>query len=218
MRTWVFVCLLLAVAFGVHAEPRIALVIGNSTYEGKVWPDLATGPLVDARTMRKVLEGSTIHFQVVYREDANLKQMNEALAELRALLIKNPGAMALVFYSGQGAQAPAPGDGKQMENYLIPARSELADESDAQYQAIGQERIETLIRDAGAATGVIILDACRDHALVSAKGPTVKGLRVQVSTSILVMYAAGSGRSAYNTPGRASKFTAAGASSASTAG
>jgi formylglycine-generating enzyme required for sulfatase activity len=208
--TWVFACLLLLAAFRIQAEPaRIALVIGNSTYEGKVWPDLAAGPLQDARTMRKVLEGSSLHFQVVYREDANLKQMNDALAELRALLKKNPGAVALVFYSGHGAQAQAPGDGKQLENYLIPARSELADESDAQYQAIGQERIETLIRDAGAAAGVIILDACRDHALPSARGPMLKGLTVQVSTSILVMYAAASGRFAYNTPGRTSEFTAA---------
>jgi formylglycine-generating enzyme required for sulfatase activity len=200
---------LLPGALLAQEQPRIALVIGNSTYEGKVWPDLAGEPLQDARTMRRVLKGRSLHFQVVYREDANLKQMNEALAELSALLKKNPGAVALVYFSGHGAQAPAPGDGKQMENYLIPARSELADESDAQYQAIGQKRIETLIRDAGAAAGVIILDACRDHGLASTRGPAARGLTAHASTSIMVMYAAASRKTAYNTPGRTSEFTAA---------
>jgi hypothetical protein len=43
-------------------------VIDNSTHEGKVRLDLAGGPPQDAPTMREVLEGSSLQFQVVYRE------------------------------------------------------------------------------------------------------------------------------------------------------
>jgi hypothetical protein len=55
-----------------------------------------------------------------------------------------PGALALVYFSGHGAQAPVPREsgGFDIEDFLIPARSSLTRESDAQYEAIGQARIE----------------------------------------------------------------------------
>jgi tetratricopeptide (TPR) repeat protein len=207
--TWVAFCLLLVTFRTPAAEPaRVALVIGNGAYSGAVWSDLGGGPQLDARSMRAVLQNQ-LHFQVVYREDADLKHMNEALDEFRAQLRSSPGAVALVFYSGHGGQAPAPGGGGELENYLIPARTELKDEADAQYLAIGQGRLENLIREANARAGVLILDACRDHiALAGGRAARAKGLRVEASTNVLVLYAAASGKSAYNPPpGRTSEFT-----------
>lgn len=63
--------------------PRVALVIGNSAYTG-VWPDLQGGPLRDAQLMKQVL--TRLNFTVVYRENADLQQMLQALLEFRKLL------------------------------------------------------------------------------------------------------------------------------------
>jgi uncharacterized caspase-like protein len=79
---------------------RVALVIGNSAYGGR-WPDLQGGPLRDAELMRKVL--TDLKFEVLYRSDADLPQMEAALRDLRGALLKAPGALALVYYSGHGA-------------------------------------------------------------------------------------------------------------------
>jgi hypothetical protein len=209
-RPWVVACLLLAVVFSAHAQTRVALVIGNSTYGGTVWSDLAGGPLLDARRIRSVLHDE-LKFQIVYREDADLKEMNKALDEFRAQLRDSPGALALVYFSGHGGQAPAPGDGSVLENYLIPAGTDLKDESDAQYLAVGQGRIEALIRGAGASAGVLIFDACREHlALAGPRAGGTRGLLVEAGTNILVLYAAASGKFAYNPPrGSVSEFTSA---------
>jgi formylglycine-generating enzyme required for sulfatase activity len=192
--------LALLVCADVWAAPqaRVALVIGNSAYSG-VWPDLGAGPAQDAGRMRKVL--TDLHFEVLYRENADLPQMEQALDELRSVLKQHPGALALVYYSGHGAQAPAPRaeGGQDTDNFLIPARTDLHREADSRYKALALSRIEDTLRSAGASTGVIILDACRKNGLerdTKATGQT-QGLAAQGGANIVVAYAAAPGRYAY---------------------
>jgi uncharacterized protein len=143
-------------------QARVALVIGNSSYTG-VWPDLGGGPLQDAEQMRKAL--TDLHFEVVYDKNADLQHMEQALDKFRTALERHPGALALAYYAGHGAQAPARRDdgSTEIDNYLIPSGTDLRREADARYKALAQSRIEDVIRTAGAATGVIILDACRNN-------------------------------------------------------
>lgn len=218
LLTAFLLCLLVnthAVAALRDGAPRIALVMGNSAYTG-VWPDLQGGPLRDAQLMREVLR--RLDFTVVYRENSDLKQMEQALQEFRALLARkeNEGALALVYYSGHGAQAAVPLDsgGVDVENFLIPARTDLVREADARYKAISQSRFENVIRGAGAGAGVIILDACRANELerdVKSGGVTLRGLasRSSQDTDMLVAYAAGPGKWAYNNGNEPSFFTSA---------
>jgi phosphate transport system substrate-binding protein len=172
-------------------------VIGNSAYSGKIWPDLQGEPLRDAEKIRNVLQ--RLGFDVVYRQDADIRQMEDALQEFRRTLQQHPGALALVFYSGHGAQALGEAGSPSVDNYLIPAHTDLLYESDVRYKALGQERIEAAIRSAGADAGVIILDACRDNGLErGTRAPALRGLDSKAGVDILVVYSAASGKWAYN--------------------
>jgi hypothetical protein len=191
---------------------RIALVIGNSTYlESGIWPDLKKGPLKDAQLMRKVL--TDLNFDVVYKEDATYAQMELVLMDFRSHLLKHPGALALVYYSGHGAQGSVLGnDGSlDIQNFLIPANTELRKESEAREKAVSQDQIENVIHAGNASTGVIILDACRDRGferdLTKGSEAHSKGMAPQGSTGMFVVYAAQSGRAALNTAGEPSAFT-----------
>lgn len=171
---------------------RVALVIGNSSYAG-IWPDLQGEPRQDAQIMRETLLG--LGFEVIYRRDADLSRMKRALYEFRLALQKHPGAIAVVYYAGHGTQAPVtpPKGDTWVENFLVPAHTDLAQESDAHQKAIGIGRISHLIRDAGASIGVILLDASRDNALPHLrKGVPVArhGFTGRSSDGILLVYAA----------------------------
>jgi uncharacterized protein len=195
----VFSTLASVTATAAPPAAKVALVIGNSEYSG-AWHELQGEPLQDAEKMRGVLR-DVLHFEVIYRTNADQKQMDDALREFREKLQQHPGALALVYYAGHGAQAPL-GEGEAgVDNYLIPARTDLRYESDAPYKAIRQERLEDIIRSSGADAGVIILDACRDNGLERRKdrGVVPPGLSAHAGTDILVVYSAASGHSARNT-------------------
>jgi hypothetical protein len=186
---------------------RVALVIGNSAYSG-IWPDLRGGPLRDALLMRDVL--TALKFEVLYVPDADQPRMEQALEDFRRALLKHPGALALAYFSGHGTQAPVrrTTGGLDVENFVIPARTDLRRESEVKYKAIAQSQIEDVIRSANAFEGVIVLDACRDNGLErDMRAGDVRGLVARFSTDMLVVYAARAGRWAYNTPGAPSIFT-----------
>jgi uncharacterized caspase-like protein len=187
-------------------QTRVALVIGNSHYSG-IWPDLQGEPLRDAELMQHVLTG--LKFLVVYRLDADHQQMQQALQQFADELYKHPGALALVYYAGHGAQAPSPhANGWEYENFLIPVRTDFSRESDVMYEAIAQTRIEDAILSSSADAGVIILDACRDNDLNrNIKSGGLRGLGGHSTERMLIAYAASSGMRAYNTPEAVSLFT-----------
>lgn len=180
---------------------RIALVIGNSTYSG-VWPDLQTEPQRDAELMRDTL--SQLGFQVVYRDNADLDQMKSALGEFRTALRHAPGAVAVVYFAGHGTQAfltNAKG-AVRIENFLVPARTDLDAEADVPQKTIPVERVESIMRSAGVAAGVVLLDASRDNALPHQKDgmPVVlHGLAPHRSADQVVMFATRPGRLSYRT-------------------
>lgn len=75
---------------------RIALVIGNSSYDKSPLKN----PVNDARDIAKKLRG--LGFEVIERSNLKTKQIGNTLSEFRSKL--SPGAVALVFYAGHGLQ------------------------------------------------------------------------------------------------------------------
>ncbi len=92
---------MLTLAAPALAEPRVALVIGNSKYQGDL-PKLPN-PANDATLMSATLK--KLGFTVIETRDADLAQMNKAIREFSDKLSgAGSQAVGLFFYAGHGLQ------------------------------------------------------------------------------------------------------------------
>ncbi len=99
------------------AEPRVALVIGNSAYA--VAP--LANPANDARLMAATLRN--LGFEVMERIDADQKTMKYAIIEFGERLDQaGSDAVGLFFYAGHGLQVKG-------ENFLVPLNAQIDKES-----------------------------------------------------------------------------------------
>ena len=90
------------------AEPRVALVIGNSNYGGELGQ--LPNPVNDAKLMAETLR--KVGFQVVEVEDADQGALKQAIVDFGDKLSEaGAGATGLFFYVGHGVQMGG-------ENYL----------------------------------------------------------------------------------------------------
>ena len=78
-------------------SPRIALVLGNKDYAQAPLKN----PLHDASDIRDAL--LSVGFEVIYRENADVTAMTTAVREFKERI--QEGGVAMVYYSGHGAQA-----------------------------------------------------------------------------------------------------------------
>ncbi|HEY4164936.1 MAG TPA: caspase family protein, partial [Dongiaceae bacterium] len=118
--------LMLVAAMPALAEPRIALVIGNSNYGGDL--GRLPNPVNDAELMSSTLR--KLGFQVIKVTDADQRQMKRAIADFGTKLA-NAGSQAvgLFYYAGHGLQI----DG---ENYIIPVHADIEKAADVDIEAV----------------------------------------------------------------------------------
>jgi hypothetical protein len=182
------VALLLA-ASPAEAAKRLALVIGNNAYENV--PQLQKA-LNDADAIAAEL--SKLGFEVVKAEDVGRRAMSRALVELEGKI--GPGDTALVYFAGHGFAI----DGT---NYLLPVDVPIAGPGeeglvrDASFAASG---LSDRLQEKGAATVILILDACRDNPF-AIKGKRSIGMtrgltRMDPAEGMFVLFSAGQGQSA----------------------
>ena len=119
------------------AEPRTALVIGNSRYAFSPLPN----PANDATDVAAALRDAG--FDVILKIDADRGAMTEAIGAFGKTL-KTNRAMGLFYYAGHGAQIGG-------ENYLVPVGDSFASERDLTERAVKA----TDIVDAMARRGMI---------------------------------------------------------------
>ena len=188
------------------AQDRVALVIGNAAYRNT--PALAN-PTEDARAMNEVLV--RLGFQVTLAVNLDRAQM---VAALRQFGDRTQGAqIALLFFAGHGLQVAR--GGATAENYLVPVDARIADARDVEDETLSLTRV--IERMEGAATRIVILDACRDNPLgrgLAAPGASrslQRGLASPegVGPGTLIAFATAPGRTAADGTGRNSPFTAA---------
>ncbi len=147
--------LMLGLAGAASAEPRVALVIGNSAYQGDL-PALPN-PANDAKLMAKTLK--SIGFDVVEAEDASQDQMKKAIAEFSdKLAAAGKEGTGLFFYAGHGLQVAG-------ENYLIPIDAKIKSERDVDLVSVSAGTVMKQMEFAESAVNIIILDACRNNPL-----------------------------------------------------
>jgi len=173
-------------------EKRVALVIGNKDYADKPLQN----PLNDAFDMKAALE--SLGFTVIYRENADLAQMDEAMHEFARQLDKN--SVGLFYYSGHGLQA----DGI---NYLVPVGASIASKAEVKSRAYDANIVLGSMEEAGARVGVVVLDACRNSPLRGFRS-TAGGLaQMGGGSGSIIAFATAPGETAEDGKGRNGTFT-----------
>jgi uncharacterized caspase-like protein len=199
---------LTVISFGLLGQPamankRVALVIGNSAYQGVT---RLTNPVNDSGVMAETLNNAG--FDVVdLKRDLNANAMRRALREFSDKV--RDADVAVVYYAGHGMEI----DGT---NYLIPVDAVLERDLDAFDEAIPLDRILTVIEPARQLR-LVILDACRDNPFNETMKRTMgsravgRGLAKVEPTSpnTLIAFAAKAGSTASDGDSKNSPFTAA---------
>jgi len=182
---------------------RIALVIGNGTYQGQA--PLANPPN-DAKAMAAKLR--QLGFQdVAEHYDVDLRAMSDAIKGFGDRAAE--ADWALIYYAGHGIEVAG-------ANYLLPIDAKLARETHVQDETISLERVLDKVR-AARKLRLVILDACRSNPFIARMVRSGGGKRsagggladVEPDGGIHVIYAAKHGSTALDGEGSNSPFTSA---------
>lgn len=189
-----------AMAGPAAAEPRIALVIANADYDGSLAP--LENPVNDGKLIAKKLK--SVGFKVTLLTDAGQKEMKRAIKNFgEALGAAGPSATGLFYFAGHGLQV----DGV---NYLVPVSAAIDKEADVDLEAVAAESVLSQMEFAGAATNVVILDACRNNPLSRGFRSATRGLaRMDAPNGSFVAYSTAPGDVAADGSGKNSPFALA---------
>jgi TRAP-type mannitol/chloroaromatic compound transport system substrate-binding protein len=174
-------------------EQRIALVIGNDSYQHVGKLDNARA---DARAIAKGLQ--TAGFSVTLRLDQPEKAMKEALRAFKSQI--SGGAVAVFYYSGHGVQLGA-------ANYLLPTDVRGDSEEQVKDEAIPLQRVLDDLQEQKAKFSLAIIDACRNNPFRSA-GRAIGGRGLAPTTAAngqMVLFSAGAGQQALDRLGPTDK-------------
>lgn len=187
------------------AERRVALVVGNSTYQ--TVPQLPN-PSRDAGSVAQMFRDAGFDSVETAINVGNL-EFKRAIRKFE--LAADQADIAVLFYAGHGLEIGG-------TNYLIPIDAKLASDRDADDEAITLERMVTSA-DGAKKLRVVILDACRDNPFTvsmrrerKANNRAVSsglGKVEPTSTDTLIAYAAKAGSTADDGDGQHSPFTTA---------
>jgi uncharacterized caspase-like protein len=187
------------------AEKRVALIVGNSTYQSV--PQLPN-PSRDASAVARMFRDAGFDSVEVQLDVGNL-EFKRSIRKFEAMA--DHADIAVIYYAGHGLEIGG-------TNYLIPIDARLASDRDADDEAIPLERL-VATTDGAKRLRLVILDACRDNPFVStmrrertaANRAITSGLsKVEpTSTDTLIAYAAKAGSTADDGDGQHSPFTSA---------
>ncbi|MGI9415651.1 MAG: caspase family protein [Hyphomicrobiales bacterium] len=182
----------------VHAEKRVALVVGNSEYS-LISP--LQNPRNDAELMAQTLKG--LGFDVVLALDSDRTAMTRAVREFgKRLSEAGPGTAGLFYYAGHGVQARG-------TNYLVPLKAPIEDELDLTVEAVDVAWVLSQMEAAGNGLNLMVLDACRNNPFKGMFRSVGRGLgRIDTARGALVAFAAAPGQVATDGTGDNSPYTA----------
>ena len=131
---------------------RLALIIGNAAYKD----DRLINPVNDAQDVAALFKQSG--FEVVYRENASLKEMHLALREFGDRLGRE--TLGLFYFAGHGVQVRG-------HNYLLAVDADIGREDEVAFNALDLQAVLEKMDTARNHTNLIILDACRNNPFAS---------------------------------------------------
>jgi uncharacterized caspase-like protein len=186
-----------------RADKRVALVIGNSSYQNVA---KLPNPVRDANGISDLLKKAGFNVVDARRDLGNL-ELKRALRDFS--FIARDADIAVVFFAGHGIEVGG-------INYMIPVDARLATDFDVEDEAVALDRIVKALEPVRRLR-LVILDACRDNPFTGAMKRTlvtravVRGLAVvePSSPNTLIAFAARAGSTAEDGNGEHSPFTAA---------
>ena len=177
-------------------EPRVALVIGNSSYQHVSY---LKNPIYDAEDISNMLK--KCGFYVITLLDASHGEMIKAIETFSAQI--EQGGIGLFFYAGHAVQVKG-------NNYIIPVDSEINKEYQLRTQCVNVSEILGAMEYAQNRVNIVILDACRNNPFRSISRSVSRGLaRMDAAKETLLVYATAPGKTASDGPGRNGVFTSA---------
>jgi uncharacterized caspase-like protein len=203
---WCSICLAAAVFLisqPAFAEKRVALIIGNSSYQNA--PQLQN-PVNDASLMSATFKSAG--FDVVdFRQNLSALETRRVLREFADAA--QHAEIAVVYYAGHGLEV----DGT---NYLIPVDAKLERDTDVFDEAVSLDRLLIAVEPA-TQLRLVILDACRDNPFTKNMKRTAasrsidRGLaKIEPSSpNMLIAYSAKAGSTALDGSSRNSPFSIA---------
>jgi tetratricopeptide (TPR) repeat protein len=185
-----------------NAGRRIALIIGNGAYRN-VHP--LDNPPRDARLIAAALHD--VGFQTVtLNNDLTRDRFFEVLRSFASDAEK--ADWAVVYYAGHGFEVGG-------VNYLVPVDARLAEDKDAEKEAVALEQVIAAVGGARKLR-LVLLDACRDNPFAPTMKRTMavqlvdKGFSdIEPSSGFMVVYAAKHGETALEGEGTDSPFATA---------
>ncbi|WP_170149709.1 caspase family protein [Rhodoplanes roseus] len=202
-RSWLFagaVALVSVSGLGsAFAESRVALVIGNSSYQSV--PALPN-PANDSKAMADLLRSAD--FEVITARDLGQSEMRRAIGNFtRKVAGKGSDTVALVYYAGHGLQV----DG---DNYLVPVDAQISRESDVPLQTMRLADLMNALAAVPVKTRIVMLDACRNNPFSEIGKASGRGLAiVDAPNGTIVSYATAPGSEAEDGEGKNSPYTSA---------
>ncbi len=177
----------------VVAEKRIALVIGNGAYKDAP----LRNPVNDARAIARTLQG--LGFQVIQKENAGLKEMQEAIRVFGDRL--KGGGVGLFYYAGHGMQVKG-------RNYLIPVNTDIQREDEVTYNGVDANLVLEKMDSAKNRVNLVILDACRNNPFARSFRSASRGLvPMEAPVGTLVAFATAPGSVAADGSGANGLYT-----------
>jgi len=195
--------LIFFVPHAAHAEARIALVIGNAGYDESL--GALANPVNDATAIGETLKSAGFDVELV--TNADQKTMKRAIQRFGERISKSGrNATGLFYYAGHGMQTRG-------INYLIPVAAPIAREADLELEAVAADTVISQMEYYGAATSIVILDACRNMPLTRGLRSATRGLakmEAPATHQSYIAYSASPGQTALDGEGeRNSPFAAA---------
>lgn len=197
MRFWPLIFVFLTFQpFAAEADGRVALLIGNGAYSNS---DFALrNPANDVRALDDAL--TRLGFDVRAEVDLTRHGMLAALDWLRDAA--RDADMALVFYAGHAVQVGS-------ENYAIGVDLTEISSSAVAEASVTLTEFLAAIESAGADLSMVVLDACRNNPLGSARIGQAGLSPVSGAVGTLVAYSTDPGNVAADGLGDNSIFTSA---------
>jgi formylglycine-generating enzyme required for sulfatase activity len=198
-----YLIILMIYSLSVQAQPRYALVIGNSNYPDQGY---LTNPVNDAKDMKALLT-KQLGFTVIEGYDVNKMEFELLIQKFNSHLIdsKTP-AVALFYFSGHGFSGKDQNDNDT--NYLVPLWAKKApprDQVSLEYSSISSNYIVTAMRRYNKnGVNLMVLDACRSSPKAfmrnfqeEGKGSSRGGFVNMDSRGVFLAYATALGRTSY---------------------
>lgn len=175
------------------AEPRIALVIGNSKYASSPLPN----PVNDADAMAKALSDSG--FKVIQRNNASQREMTGLLRDFGDLL--RGGGVGVFYYAGHGMQVKG-------RNYLIPVDAQIEREDEVAFNSIDANQVLEKMDSAKNRLNIVVLDACRNNPFARSFRSAGQGLaQMEAPVGTLIAFATAPGSVASDGAGKNGLYT-----------